>query len=97
MSTVQGPAAPAPATTAPAPKAPPTPHTVLAPIAGTVQEVFVKAGAAIEASAPVVLIDAMMMDTCIYAPTGGLVTEVAVAPGDIVQAGDDLVRYLSEA
>jgi biotin carboxyl carrier protein len=88
-------AAPAPVPSAPSPRAP-SPHTILAPMAGTVQEVFVKAGAAIEASSPVVLLDVMTLDTCIYAPAGGLVTAVAVAPGDIVQAGDDLVRYMTE-
>jgi biotin carboxyl carrier protein len=100
-------ALPAPATALPAPSpkasSPPPkasgepkragPGAVLAPIAGTVRNVFVQAGAVIDAKSPVVLLDAMMMDTYVYPPTRGLVTEVAVAPGRIVQVGDCLIRY----
>ena len=68
-------------------------RVVLAPVAGTVQNVFVTSGAVIDVGSPVVLLDAMMMDTYVYAPTGGLVVEVGVAPGHVVQAGDWLVLY----
>ena len=44
------------------------PNAILAPIAGTVQKVFVQAGSQVEAKTPVVLLDAMKMDTYIYAP-----------------------------
>jgi biotin carboxyl carrier protein len=94
------PTTPVPAAPAPVPSAPSlrvrSPHTILAPMAGTVQEVFVTTGATVEAGSPMVMLDVMTLDTCIYAPAGGLVTEVAVAPGDIVQAGDDLIRYMTE-
>ena len=73
------------------------PNAILAPIAGTVQKVFVEAGRTVEAKAPVVLLDAMKMDTYIYAPRAGEVAEVAVAPGDAVQVGDSLIRYRPEA
>jgi biotin carboxyl carrier protein len=93
------PAAPA----APRPAAPPTampkgdPNAILAPLAGTVQKVFVSAGSRVDAKAPVVLLDAMKMDTYIYAPRGGEVAAVEVAPGDSVQVGDCLIRYRTEA
>ncbi len=72
------------------------PNAILAPIAGTVQKVFVEAGKKVEAKSPVVLIDAMKMDTYIYAPRGGVIAEVCVAPGDAVQVGDRLIRFEAE-
>jgi biotin carboxyl carrier protein len=80
----------------PAPAGPPIkgdPDAILAPLAGTVQKVFVQAGAHVDAKAPVVLLDAMKMDTYIYAPRGGVVAAVEVSPGDSVQVGDCLIRY----
>jgi biotin carboxyl carrier protein len=72
------------------------PNTILAPIAGTVQKVFVQAGAAVEEKTPVILLDAMKMDTYIHAPRTGQVAEVCVAPGDTVQVGAVLIRYRAE-
>jgi biotin carboxyl carrier protein len=69
------------------------PDAILAPIAGTVRKVFVEEGSEVEAHAPVVMLDAMKMDTYIYAPRAFKVTEVAVKPGETVQVGDCLVRY----
>jgi biotin carboxyl carrier protein len=69
------------------------PDAILAPIAGTVRKVFVEVGSEVEAQAPVVMLDAMKMDTYIYAPRAFTVTEVAVEPGATVQVGDCLVRY----
>jgi biotin carboxyl carrier protein len=85
----------------PRPAAPPAarplpttqPNAILAPLAGTVRKVFVEVGAEVEAQAPVVMLDAMKMDTYIYAPRAFTVTEVAIAPGATVQVGDCLVRY----
>lgn len=69
------------------------PNAILAPIAGTVQKVFVDVGSELAANAPVVLLDAMKMDTYIYAPRALSVTEVAVKAGDAVQVGDPLIRF----
>lgn len=69
------------------------PNTILAPIAGTVQKVFVQAGTHVEEKTPVVLLDAMKMDTYIYAPRAMTITEVAVEVGASVQVGDPLVRF----
>jgi len=73
------------------------PNAILAPIAGVVQKVYVQAGGRVDAKAPVVLLDAMKMDTYIYAPRAGKVSEVAVEVGDAVQVGDYLIRYEPEA
>jgi glutaconyl-CoA/methylmalonyl-CoA decarboxylase subunit gamma len=72
------------------------PNLIRAPIAGVVQKVFVQEGATVEAKAPVVLLDAMKMDTYIYAPRDGEVAEVAVKAGDAVQVGDRLIQYKAE-
>lgn len=92
------PAAAAAPRPAPANGAPGTvdPNTILAPIAGTVQKVFVQAGTHVEEKTPVVLLDAMKMDTYIHAPRTGEVAEVCVAPGDTVQVGSVLLRYRAE-
>jgi biotin carboxyl carrier protein len=72
------------------------PNTILAPLAGTVQKVFVQAGTSVEEKTPVILLDAMKMDTYIHAPRTGTVAEVCVAPGDVVQVGTVLLRYRAE-
>lgn len=72
------------------------PNAILAPIAGTVQKVFAQAGAHVEAKAPVMMLDAMKMDTYIYAPRSGEIETVCAAPGQSVQVGDCLVRYKPE-
>lgn len=92
-------AAPAPAAARPAAnnaKGGVDPNTILAPIAGTVQKVFVQAGTHVEEKTPVILLDAMKMDTYIHAPRTGDVAEVCVAPGDTVQVGTVLLRYRAE-
>jgi biotin carboxyl carrier protein len=97
------PPVPAPPVAPPvAPTASPAPgprdlNVIAAPIAGTVQKLFVAAGTAVEAKTPVVLLDAMKMDTYIYAPRSGEVAEVCVAVGQTVQVGDVLLRYRPEA
>jgi len=83
----------------PTPGTPPIkgdPNAILAPLAGTVQKVYVQTGSRVDAKAPVVLLDAMKMDTYIYAPRAGEVSEVSVSPGDGVQVGDCLIRYKPE-
>lgn len=94
----------APVATAPAPAASGNgavggvdPDTIRAPIAGTVQKVFVLANAMVEEKTPIILLDAMKMDTYIHAPRTGFVSEVCVAPGDTVQVGHVLIRYRAEA
>ncbi|KAA0255100.1 MAG: acetyl-CoA carboxylase biotin carboxyl carrier protein subunit [Acidobacteria bacterium] len=101
VSPIAMPAPPAPS--APVPGAIPAPlpsgrdaDTIRSPIAGTVQKVFVTAGTPVEAKTPVVLLDAMKMDTYIYAPRSGKVSEVAAAPGATVQVGDVLIRFEPE-
>lgn len=71
-------------------------NSIASPIAGTVQKVFAEPGKRIEAKAPVFLLDAMKMDTYIYAPRSGTVAEVDISVGDSVQVGQVLLRYRPE-
>lgn len=96
-SAVRPPAAAAPAPTPPAkPAGGSEANSIASPIAGTVQKVYVEPGKRIEAKAPAFLLDAMKMDTYIYAPRSGTVAEVAVGVGDSVQVGQVLLRYRPE-
>jgi len=88
-------ARPAPAP-APGPGGAGDPNVIASPIAGTVQKVFVTKGMHVEGKTPVVLLDAMKMDTYIYAPRSGTIAEVCVEAGASVQVRDPLIRYAPE-
>lgn len=85
------PAAPAPA----APKAAPAPsagaNSVSAPMPGTVLEVKVTPGQAVNAGDVLVILEAMKMENEIMAPAAGTVDTVPAAKGASVNAGDVLV------
>lgn len=88
-------ARPAPAP-APVPGGAGDPNVIASPLAGTVQKVFVTKGMPVEAKTPLVLLDAMKMDTYIYAPRTGTIAEVCVEVGAAVQVRDPLIRYAPE-
>jgi biotin carboxyl carrier protein len=81
---------------APVPAGSMDPNVIASPLAGTVQKVFVTKGMPVEAKTPVVLLDAMKMDTYIYAPRTGTIAEVCVEAGASVQVRDPLIRYAPE-
>ncbi len=72
------------------------PNVIASPLAGTVQKIFVTKGMPVEAKTPLVLLDAMKMDTYIYAPRTGTIAEVCVEVGAAVQVRDPLIRYAPE-
>ncbi|WP_425308174.1 biotin/lipoyl-containing protein [Ammonicoccus fulvus] len=67
-------------------------NAVVAPLAGSVARVLVKAGDTIEADQVLVVLEAMKMETEITAPSAGMVTAVHVEAGDAVQGGQALVE-----
>ena len=71
-------------------------NAITAPLSGTVRKVLVQAGAAVEEKSQAFVLDAMKMDTYIYAPHRGTIQEVCVQVGDTVQVGTVLARYRSE-
>ncbi len=87
-------AAAAPPVVAPAPSAPASAPTaaagdgaIVSPLAGKIISVDVKPGDKVENGAQVATVEAMKMNTFIYAEQAGTVASVAVNPGDSVEEG----------
>ena len=65
---------------------------VAAPISGTVLDVYVEIGDAVEAGAPLAVIEAMKMETTVEAPCAGVVAATGVTTGEVVSAGRLVAR-----
>ncbi|MGH2746457.1 MAG: acetyl/propionyl/methylcrotonyl-CoA carboxylase subunit alpha [Actinomycetota bacterium] len=61
---------------------------IVAPMQGTIVNVLVEPGQEVAAGNPLVVLEAMKMETSIAAPTAGRVAEVRVSPGETVGAGE---------
>ena len=83
------------AAVAPAPAAATAPsgtgEAVNAVLAGNIFKVHVTPGAVVEKDDPLLVVEAMKMETVISAPKSGTVTDVFVKEGDAVAVGDALV------
>jgi pyruvate carboxylase len=80
--------------TAAHPKAEPgNPLHVGAPMPGLVVRVAVEAGEEVSAGQKLCTLEAMKMETTIYAERSGTIAQVLVHPGTQVDAGDLLLRY----
>jgi biotin carboxyl carrier protein len=97
------PAAPPPiAAPAPAPSAPPPPPAsapassgpgdVPSPLAGRVTAVVVSLGQAVKEGDHLLTLEAMKMNTFVFAPKSGKVAEIKTAVGDAVEENQVLVR-----
>lgn len=82
----------APATSAHAAHAASAPGDVNSPLAGKVVSVEVQPGQTVEANTQLLTLEAMKMNTYVYAPSAGAVKEILVQPGDAVEEGQVLVR-----
>ena len=80
------------ATAPPRPAAMPGAGVVVSPLAGKMVSIDVKIGQMIVGGAQVATIEAMKMNTFVYAPQSGRVAEVMVNPGDGVEEGAPLLR-----
>jgi biotin carboxyl carrier protein len=89
------PAAPVPAAPAPAAPAPAAPaggnNVVVSPLPGTVLDIKVKPGDVVHSGQPVIVLEAMKMETEIVAPAAGTVDSILVKKGDAVDTEARLV------
>lgn len=65
---------------------------VPSPLAGKVVSLDVKPGQQVEANAQLLTLEAMKMNTYVFAPAAGTVQEILVTPGDAVEEGQVLVK-----
>jgi biotin carboxyl carrier protein len=70
-----------------------TTNELTSPIAGVVHEVKVKVGETVKENQPVVVIEAMKMNTNISSPVTGQVKDIKVTAGDAVQQGQVLIIF----
>jgi pyruvate carboxylase len=70
---------------------PDNPNHVVAPMPGKISAVPVRAGQTVAAGERLLSIEAMKMETAVYSPRDGVVDEVLVAAGAVVEARDLLV------
>jgi len=64
---------------------------VSAVLAGNIFKVHVQAGDNVEKGQPLLVVEAMKMETAVVAPKAGTISDVFVAEGDVVAVGDPLV------
>lgn len=99
VQTRVAPASPRPSAAPPSPRSAPAPApsggstgSVSSPIAGTVVEVKCKVGDTVTKDQPLLVIDAMKMNTSIASPLAGKVAKINVAAGDTVRENQPLVE-----
>jgi oxaloacetate decarboxylase alpha subunit len=64
---------------------------VNAVLAGNIFKVHVEPGSVVEKNDPLLIVEAMKMETLVSAPHAGTVSEVFVKEGDAVAVGDQMV------
>ena len=77
---------------APAAKGPAGAGDVISPLAGKVVSIDVKVGQVVADGVQIATVEAMKMNTYIYAHQAGTVSAILVSPGDGVEEGGTLLR-----
>jgi biotin carboxyl carrier protein len=91
-ASIYAPPIPAPAPTPRASSGPATAGDIPSPLAGKVVSIDVKPGQSVAEGAQVATVEAMKMNTYIYAPRAGTIGAILVNPGDGVEEGSVLLR-----
>ena len=68
---------------------------IVAPLAGRVFQLKIKAGDTVEADEEILVVEAMKMETPVFVPWDGTIREVMVKEGDEV-AEDDILAVVDE-
>lgn len=84
--------APAPVAAAPAPAPVAGGHSVTSPMPGLVMKVCVTVGQQVTAEQEVLVLEAMKMESPVYAPCAGTVASILVKGGDAVSEGQVLIQ-----
>jgi len=82
----------APPVSTPAASGAAAPGDVPSPLAGKVVSIDVKPGQQVAAGTQLLTLEAMKMNTYVFASAAGMVKEILVAPGDAVAEGQALVK-----
>lgn len=88
---MEAPAAPKPVAKAPPPAALGEPGEVRSPLAGKLVSIDVKVGQMVEEGAQVATVEAMKMNTYVFAPKSGPVAALIAKPGEAVDENDVLL------
>lgn len=78
---------PAPAAATPAPAGA---HVQGAPMPGTILDIHLNVGDPVKANQPVMVLEAMKMESEIVAEVDGVIASIGVSKGDMVSPGDEL-------
>jgi len=81
-----------PASSSSSPKGSAAPGDVVSPLAGKLVSIDIKLGDTVAEGAQVATVEAMKMNTYIYAPKAGKVTAINISPGDGVEEGTVILR-----
>ena len=92
VTTPSAPAAPPPAPAPAAPKSGAGPGDVASPLAGRVTAIIVQAGQEVKENDHLLTLEAMKMNTFVFAPKAGKVLEVVTSVGAAVDEGQVLVK-----
>ena len=69
---------------------------ILAPLAGTLFKSLVKVGDEVEEEEETFILEAMKMETPIYAPCNGMIKEIKIKEGDTV-GEDDVIAIIEKS
>jgi biotin carboxyl carrier protein len=73
------------------------PGVVPSPLAGKVVSIEVQPGQHVEAKQQLLTLEAMKMNTYVFAPHAGTIEAILVKPGDAVEEGHGLIRLVTSA
>ena len=73
------------------------PGEIGATLSGSVVKLLVEKGQAVTKGAPMIVTEAMKMETTIAAPISGIVSQIHVAPGSRIESGDCLLEIENKA